>query len=186
MTCEIGSPHDVQNRRRTQWSLSLLATLVLLSGCVGGGAVIEASGSGGGERSLEVAKTEFFVVLDEIIAIVEDGEIAELRPQETTSGALFECGPADQYYWPGGRSAILADSADPEVIISRIESSFSAQPGWTVERLTERDRDVVPLRLQRDDGVFVTVSVFDQGGELDLNGFSACFTLVDYDPLDRY
>lgn len=192
MTYETGSPDDATvPRARSRGTIATAVVLLLtLAGCAGA-VTMNPNTSPDSEPkpatlSLDEAKADYFRTLDDILAQLDTDEIAELRPQDTTSGTLFECGPPDQYYWPGGRSAILSDSADPTAILSRIESAYGALDGWTVTRLTDRDREPIPVRLQQEGGIMVTVSVFADGTELDLNGFSACFTLLDYDPLERY
>lgn len=186
MTYETGSADDLAVPRTRALGIVAAVLALMLSGCAGVLPVNQGTDPGAASRSLDDAKTDFIGTLDEILAQVDDGEIAELRPQETTSGTLFECGPPDQYYWPGGRSAVLSTSADPAAIVSRIETTYTGREGWSVSRLSDRDRDPIPLRLQHDDGTMITVSIFADGTELDLNGFSSCFTLPDYDPLERY
>lgn len=194
MTCSNGSGRE---RRPTPTVIAVLAVglTLAISGCANEGPTMTDSPSAAGaadaadaaSRTLEDAKSEYFAVLDEITALVAEDEMAAWFPRRTTSPVLFDCESPNTYYWPSAEGGTLAPTADPAAIVDRVEEAFSGRLEWEVTRLDERDRAVVPLRLVRDDGVFITVSVRGANDDqLDLNGFTACFTLMDRDPNAEY
>lgn len=157
-----------------------LAALMLLSGCAssfsGTGTSPGSSIFDGRERTAKAAWVDYLAALDDIMELVEPSDIAEPLPVGSTRRELRRCGQFSEFSVRNGGGGTLDSSADPMAILDRIESHYSRQADWTVSRYTDDAAHPPRLRLDRTDGVAVYVMITDAGTQLELYGFSACFT----------
>lgn len=138
-------------------------------------------------RTLEEAKTDLQTVQDELVSSVPSDVITTTYPSPATSMVLFDCGYKDTYYWPGGPQLKINPTTDSQSILKNIYDTWLKKPDWTVTWITDNKHDgVYTLDLLRNDGIHVAIANLDNNTTLDFSGFSACFTLRDYDPNKAY
>lgn len=135
--------------------------------------------------TLEQAKQEVWQIEDELVTYLPASAIVKRWPRVETSKVLFKCEEPGRYNWPGAMQIGVAKGTDFTAIMHSIHDGWADRSGWQVTWLADGPR-AYHLDLLRDDGLHVAVMNLENDTVFQVNSFSPCFELTEYDPNKSY
>lgn len=139
----------------------------------------------GTPMTLDEAKSDYLAAQAELRASIPAEVVLEdLGTVETA--ALLPCdADPELFVWPGAMTVSIAPDTDTDAVLDEIAAEWTAKEGWTQER-SATSGGAPTLDLAREDGLSLGVAALEGETVLQISGFSPCFAMVDYDPLEKY
>lgn len=135
--------------------------------------------------TLDQAKMEVWNTEDELVAAVPSEAVIKRSGRLEVSRVLFECGEPGRYYWPGAVHLEINPQTDSGAVLGAIHDRWASRAEWKVTWL-DQGPERYQLDLMRSDGLHVSIVNLKDNAGLQVNSFSPCFDLAEYDPNKSY
>ena len=162
----------------------LLISVVMLAGCVTGGAKGAVVNSVDKELTLEGAKKAAMAMEREIAAMVPADTVISIDQHQ--SGVLLSCDGDRAYQWTGQTNVAVASQPNADAIVDAIVDRYKKAEGFTARRETRVDGQPRAHVI----GAYGAGYLVGPGVEtpaIEISSFSPCFVLPeDMSPGDTY
>lgn len=139
----------------------LLASALLLTGCMGGEPTVDAG------LTVKQAKADTQRFELEVAAAIP-GELV-VRVEQMDKGSLLECGTRDAFVWTGNLKVYLAEPATSTQLLQNLADDF----GGSFSEKSGRPEALVV----GPEGQDILITLRDDGGHVNFASGSACFQL---------
>lgn len=139
----------------------------------------------GTSMTLDEAKSEYLAAQADLrSSIPADVALEDLGTVETATLLPCDTDP-ERFIWPGAMTVSIAPDTDTDAVLDGIADEWAAKGGWTPER-GATSGGAPTLDLAHENGLSIGIAALEGNTVLQISGFSACFALDEYDPLEKY
>ena len=168
---------DRRKAVRGAWVSAALSLALSLSSC---GA--EEAHDGMSKMTLEKAKTKLLTLQHQIMDMVPDELVVSVF--ENDSSSLLSC-QGDKKKWTGTGQVALQPGLDRDKFLNQVRDRTRDMQGWTVKDDSDSD-GARTVDILHDDGTHLIVGIWDGPESVQIDGFSACFDLPEYEYGEKY
>lgn len=168
---------DQRKAVRGAWVSAAFSLALSLSSCGAGEAQ-----NGSSNMTLAEAKTNLLTLQHQIMDMVPEELVVSVF--ENDSSSLLSC-QGDMKKWTGTGQVELQPGLDRDKFLNQVRDRTRGMQGWTVKDDSDSD-GARTVDILHDDGTHLIVGIWDGPESVQIDGFSACFDLPEYEYGEKY